>query len=67
MYSNSLPKLLKTKEKCCHLNSNGNDCKNPALIKTYVFGDTESVYNSWYIINLCEKHANIKDLKLLKK
>jgi hypothetical protein len=66
-WCDKLPLLVKRKERCVALDSQGNRCKKIAIIEDYYHGDTENIYTDyneqvqWVRIAFCERHFKHHD------
>jgi len=62
-----VPLLVKRRERCIALDSQGNRCKKIAAIEDHYHGDTENIYTDynenvqWVRIALCEEHFKHHD------
>jgi hypothetical protein len=58
LYYEALPKKLRIKVRCQHLDKDGSRCKKTAEVENSYCGDPE-IYKykeGWGVVNLCEEH-----------
>ena len=60
-YIDHLPRKLKRKERCQHLNPEGERCRLDAKDEEFIFED-ETLEGGVYVVYLCPKHYQDRDI-----